>query len=97
MTDYCANANGFGRVETGFRPAEVSYKEIVARGTYGVVRWIADLHGQWRRHRQAVMALDYLRTLDDRSLADIGLSRSELTIAGLNMAAERCETTRSRP
>ena len=94
MTDHCADTNGFGRVGSGFRPAEVTLKEMVARGTYEVVRWIADLHDQWSRRRQAMKALNYLRTLDDRHLADIGLSRSELTVAGLEKAAEKRESAR---
>ena len=89
MTDHCADTNSFGRAGSGFRSAEVSYREMVARATYAVVHRIADAHRAWARRRAAVKALNYLSTLDDRHLADIGLSRSELTIAGLRLAAEK--------
>jgi len=43
----------------------------------------------WREQRKMELALAELRTMSDAHLADIGLSRSQLTTEGLSLAAER--------
>lgn len=43
----------------------------------------------WREQRKMELALAELRTMSDAQLADIGLSRSQLTREGLSLSAER--------
>lgn len=71
------------------RTAELSHAEMVARGAYRVIAWLDRAGRAWAAHRRRMRDLDHLCQLDDRHLADIGLSRSDLTCEGLADAARR--------
>ena len=88
MTDYCLEARSFGRVGCS-SASEVTYAEMVARGVYRAVAWAADAYHSWTEHRRAMKALDSLEKLDDRQLAEIGISRRDLTVAALALAATK--------
>ena len=88
MTDHFAQTNGV-RASTVLPSAEVTFAEMVARGAYCFVSWVERMYRRWREHRQAVKALNHLRQLDDRHLADMGLRRDDLTVAGLETASTR--------
>lgn len=70
--------------------------DLFARGTYSVVKWIDGVwHAAAAAHRQR-RDLKYLSTLDDYHLADIGLTRSDLTSDGLAEAARQRDAAVAR-
>ena len=95
MTDYCMEARSFGRAEHRFGASEVTYAEMVARGAYRAVAWVADAYHDWTEHRRAMKALDALERLDDRQLAELGITRRDLTVAALAMSAAKHNQSRA--
>lgn len=89
MTDCCVESGGVGRVRNSFGASEATYAEMVTRGVYRVVTWIADTYREWSDCRRAMKALDSLERLDDRRLADIGLRRDDLTLAAFSLASAK--------
>ena len=89
MTDCSVEAQGFGRAGNRFGASEVSYADMVARGAYRAVVRVVDTYRDWVDHRQAMKALDSLEKLDDRQLADLGITRQDLTVAGAALAAAK--------
>ena len=87
MTDCCVENMHDHRAAGLFGAREVTYADMVARAAYRAVMRVAEACEAWDRHRRTRQALDRLERLDDRHLADIGLSRQALTAHGLAMAA----------
>ena len=75
--------------------SEVSYADMVARGVYRAVAWAADAYRDWTEHRRAMKALDVLERLDDRQLAELGITRRDLTFAALAMSAAKRNQARA--
>jgi len=89
MTDCCMETQGTGRMRTLFPPTGTSYAEMISRGAHTVVGWAERVYRRWNEHRKMMKALDCLCRLDDQHLADIGLSRDDLTVEGLATAAAK--------
>jgi len=61
---------------------------LIVAGVAAVVATVRHASKAYRRHRLAAETYDALRTLDDRSLHDLGFDRSELA----SIAAETTNT-----
>jgi uncharacterized protein YjiS (DUF1127 family) len=51
---------------------------IIARAARGIVTLLRGVSERYRAHREARLAYEALRELDDRALRDLGLDRSEI-------------------
>ena len=64
------------------RPAYADYVAAAHRARSeairSFVRFDKERFGAWRRHRRQIAAIRELEALDDRQLADIGLSRAAI-------------------
>lgn len=89
MTDCSVDVGRPERAGNRFGAVEVSYADMVARSAYRAVAWVVDTYRDWIDHRRTLKALDSLEKLDDRHLADLGLTRQDLTISGLALAAAK--------
>lgn len=77
-----ANFGGFAQIEAEARTARAQFVgEAVANlvvGAVDLVKTVATKVAAWQRHQSAVAEL---AQLDDRLLADLGLSRSDIAAA----------------
>lgn len=89
MTDCSVEVGRLERAGNRFGDVEVSYADMVARGAYRAVVWVVNTYRDWIDHRRAMKALDTLEKLDDRQLADLGITRQDLTVADLALAAAK--------
>jgi len=91
MTDSCATTNGVGRGGRCFAASEVTFFDMVATAAYRMVGAVETALQRYSARIGTMRALDRLQRLDDRHLADMGISREDLTLEGLAEAAARRE------
>jgi len=91
MTECCTNTFNAQSVGGGFATSEVTLFDMVATAAYCTVTVVETAWRRYSAHRKTIRALDTLERLDDRHLADMGISREDLTIEGLAEAAAKRE------
>jgi len=91
MTECCATTNNVGRGGRGFAASEVTFFDMVATAAYRMVGSVETVLHRYSARIGTMRALDRLQQLDDRHLADMGISREDLTVEGLTEAAARRE------
>lgn len=89
MTDCCLDATRFGGTRTAVGASEVTYADMLARAVYRVVDRVASAFRDRFDRRRTMKALDDLERLDDRQLAELGISRADLAIAALEITAAK--------
>jgi len=91
MTECCVNPDKVGSASGGFTAAEVTVFDMISTAAYRMVAAIEAAVRRYNEHASTMRALDRLQRLDDRHLADMGISREDLTVEGLAEAAARRE------
>ncbi len=91
MTECGATTNNVGHVGGGFAASEVTFFDMVATAAYRMVGVVETALQRYSTRVSTMWALDRLQQLDDRHLADMGISREDLTVEGLVEAAARRE------
>ena len=59
-------------------PRFLDFTRLLATASAAAVHALREVTVTWRRHRRREALRDTLRALDDRTLADIGLHRSDI-------------------
>jgi uncharacterized protein YjiS (DUF1127 family) len=59
-------------------PRPFHFTQLMATASAAAVRAFRKLRADWREHRRTRALRDTLNALDDRTLADIGLHRSDI-------------------
>jgi len=91
MTECCTDTFNVNYSGGRFAASKVTLFDLVATAAYRMVGVVEAALQRYSAHRNTMQALDALDRLDDRHLADIGISRADLTVEGLAAAAAKRE------
>lgn len=83
MTVDCTASFNTEHAGGGFSAFQVTFFDLFATAAYRMVAMVETALQNYTAHRGAMQVRDTLERLNDHYLADIGISREDLTVEGL--------------